>query len=254
MPKPLLMLVTVIALIGSSFAQNLGDTVTATFNAEDVQSRQGKLEIDPSSHTILRFYDEVTFAFSRRSDILKAINKGNDVLLYAMAEKAETDLSVLVEGKWHFFAVKIAKGAGLRFYEVKKSERPEANKPGDNNAVIQPGSSATIANSSASLVSPDWLKWNLVPIGKQPGEIRLSYTLENTGKDRVIVSEKGLRVLRDGKPLEFTLEGNGKQILDPGEVFTGMIRVKAPAGALRLQWSLRIMGLQESLVLEAGLK
>ena len=122
----------------------------------------------------------------------------------------------------------------------------------------QPESSSSTpivdSNSSASLISPNWLKWNLVPIGKQPGEIRLSYTLENTGKDRVIVSEKGLRVLRDGKPLEFTLEGNGKQILDPGEVFTGMIRVKATAGALRLQWSLRIMGSQESVVLEAGLK
>ena len=85
-------------------------------------------------------------------------------------------------------------------------------------------------------------------------EVRLSYTLENTGKDRVALSEKNLRVLRDGKPLGFTLENNGKQILDPGELFVGVIRVKASPGPLKLQWSIRIMGSQESLVLESDVK
>ena len=243
------------AVAASSLAQNLGDPITATFNAEDVQTRQGKLVLDPTSHTILRFYDEVSFAFSRWSDILKAVPKGNDVVLYAMTERAETDLSVLVDGKWHFFSVKIAKGTGLKFYEIKKRDPATAEV---NNAVNQPSSPASTtssgSNSSASLVSPNWLKWNLIPIKTSIDEVRLSYTLENTGKDRVALSEKNLRVLRDGKPLGFTLENNGKQILDPGELFAGVIRVKALPGMLRLQWSVRIMGSQESLVLESDVK
>jgi archaellum component FlaG (FlaF/FlaG flagellin family) len=255
MTRLLITFAILFAVAASSLAQNLGDPITATFNAEDVQTRQGKLALDPTSHTILRFYDEVGFAFSRRSDILKAVPKGNDVVLYAMTEKVETDLSVLVEGKWHFFSVKIAKGSGLRFYEIKKRDPTTAEV---NNAVNQPSSpgrtASSNANSSASLVSPNWLKWNLIPIKTSGDEIRLSYTLENTGKDRVAFSEKSLRVLRDGKPLSFTLENNGKQILDPGEVFAGVIRIKASPGILKLQWSVRIMGSQESLVLESDVK
>ncbi len=87
-----------------------------------------------------------------------------------------------------------------------------------------------------------------------PQEIRLAYTLENTGEKRVVASEKQLRVLRDGKPLEFTLENNGKQILDPGELFTGVIRLKASSGALILQWGLREFGSQNALVVQAELK
>lgn len=255
MPRLLITVAVVLAIAAPSLAQNLGNPVTATFNAEDVQTRQGKLALDPTSHTILRFYDEVSFAFSRRSDILKAVPKGNDVVLYAMTEKAETDLSVLVDGKWHFFAVKIAKGAGLKFYEVKKREPAT---PEVNNAVNPPssraGTSTSSANPSASLVSPDWLKWNLTPIYSSTTEIWVSYTLENTGDKRVVVSEKSLRVLREGQPLEFNLENNGKQILDPGELFAGVIRVKAAPGLLRVQWGLRIMGSQDGLVLEAALK
>jgi hypothetical protein len=255
MTRSLIILAIVFAVASSSLAQNLGNPITATFNAEDVQARQGKLVLDPTSHTILRFYDEVSFAFSRRSDILKAVPKGNDVVLYAMIEKAETDLSVLVEGKWHFFSVNIAKGSGLKFYEIKKRDPATAEV---NNAVNQPlsptNTASSNANSSASLVSPNWLKWNLTPIKTSGDEIRLSYTLENTGKDRVAISEKNLRVLRDGKPLGFTLENNGKQILDPGELFAGVIRIKASPGILKLQWSVRIMGSQESLVLESDVK
>jgi hypothetical protein len=246
------------AVAASSLAQNLGDLITATFNAEDVQTRQGKLALDPTSHTILRFYDEVGFAFSRRSDILKAVPKGNDVVLYAMIEKAETDLSVLVDGRWHFFSVKIAKGAGLKFYRVKPRTSSDTEKTEVHNVVNPSSSPASAAssnvNSSASLVSPNWLKWNLATIKTSGDEIRLSYTLENTGKDRVAISEKNLRVLRDGKLLGFTLENNGKQILDPGELFAGVIRVKASPGILKLQWSVRIMGSQESVVLESELK
>jgi uncharacterized protein YacL (UPF0231 family) len=258
MTRLLITLAILFTVTASSLAQNLGDPITATFNAEDVQTRQGKLALDPTSHTILRFYDEVSFAFSRRSDILKAVPKGNDVVLYAMIEKAETDLSVLVDGKWHFFAVKIAKGMGLKFYEVKPRTSSNTENPEVHNAVNSASSlTGTVfsnSNSSASLVSPNWLKWALTPIKTSGDEIQLSYTLENTGKDRVALSEKNLRVLRDGKPLAFTLENNGKQILDPGELFAGVIRIKASPGILKLQWSARIMGSQESLVLESELK
>ena len=255
MTRFLITLAIVFAVAASSLAQNLGDPITATFYTEDVQTRQGKLALDPTSHTILRFYDEVGFAFSRRSDILKAVPKGNDVVLYAMIEKAETDLSILVDGKWHFFSVKIAKGSGLKFYEIKKRD-PATTEV--NNAVNQPsspiGTATSSSNPSASLVSSNWLKWTLTPIKTAGDEIRLSYTLENTGKDRVALGEKNLRVLRDGKLLGFTLENNGKQILDPGELFAGVIRIKASPGILKLQWSVRIMGSQESLVLESELK
>jgi hypothetical protein len=259
MPKYLLAALIALSLTASSLAQNLGNTVTATFIAEEVQTRQGKLELDPASHTILRFYAEVTFAFSRRSDVLKAINKGTDVVLYAMTEKAATDLSVLVEGKWHFFSVTVAKGVGLKFYEVKPRPSSIPAASGEvHNAVNSPaapsGTPVSSPNASASLVSPSWLKWNLTPIRTSENEIRFSYTFENTGKDRVVVSDKNLRVLRAGQPLEFALENNGKQILDPGEVFAGVIRIKAPPGALRLQWSLRLLGSQESLVIEAELR
>jgi hypothetical protein len=258
MTRLLITFAILLTVAASSLAQNLGDPITASFNAEDVQARQGKLALDPTSHTILRFYDGVSFAFSRRSDILKAVPKGNDVVLYAMIEKAETDLSVLVDGKWHFFSVKIAKGAGLKFYEVKPRASSNTENPEVHNAVNSPsspiGTVSSHANSSASLVSPNWLKWNLILIKSSGDEIRLSYTLENTGKDRVVLSEKNLRVLRDGKPLGFTLENNGKQILDPGELFAGVIRIKASPGPLQLQWSVRILGSQESLVLESDLK
>jgi hypothetical protein len=253
MTRFLFALCCMFALTASSVAQNLGNTVTASFNAEDVQTRQGKLELDPTSHTILRFYDEVRFAFSRRSDVLKAVPKGADVVLYATAERADTDLSVLVDGRWHFFAVKIAKGAGLKFYEVKRRE-----SAGVVNNVVNPPSnhpSATSSvNSSRSLVSPDWLRWTLTPILSSSAETRVSYTLENKGTQRVVANENSLRVLRDGQSLEFRLENNGKQILEPGELFAGVVRVNAPPGPLRFQWSLRVMGSQEALVIEAELK
>ena len=157
MTRPLLTAVIALALAGLGLAQGLGPPVTATFAAEDVQARQGKLDLDPTSHTILRFFDAVTFAFSRRSDILKAVPKGNDVVLYAMAEKAETDLSVLVDGNWHFFAVRIAKGAGLRFYEVKPRGAGDVAKDGVHNAVNPP------SNPAGILCDPARDFWPLIP-------------------------------------------------------------------------------------------
>ena len=64
MTRLLITLAILFAVAASSLAQNLGDPITTTFNAEDLQTRQGKLVLDPSSHTILRFYDEVSFARS----------------------------------------------------------------------------------------------------------------------------------------------------------------------------------------------
>ncbi len=93
-----LKVLAIFALAASSLAQNLGGNITGTFAAEDLQTHPGKISLDPASTTVLRFYDEITFAFSRRSDILKAVPKGNDLVLYAMTDKAETDLSVLCDG------------------------------------------------------------------------------------------------------------------------------------------------------------
>ena len=241
-------------LLSSSFAQNLGTPVNATFYADDVQTHQGKINIDPGSTTILRFYDDITFAFSRRSDILKAVPKGNDLVLYSTAEKAETDLSVLCDGKWHFFLIRIAKGTGLKFYEVKQRSEP-AQAPSSSQRPV-PASSpvSNVAASAAALVSPNWLKFEVRPLLTSSQELRLSYTLENTGDKRVVVSDNSLRVLRNGQPLEFSLENNGKQILDPGELFTGVIRIKAGAGCLTLQWGLRELGSQTAFVVQAELK
>jgi hypothetical protein len=254
MLKPLIaVLIALFFLSTSSLAQNLGSNITTTFYAEDVQAKPGKLEIDPSSHAILRFYDEVKFAFSRRSDILKALPKGSDVVLYAMTEKAETDLSVLVDGKWHFFSVTIRKGAGLHYYEIKKRETVSTTTSTvDNNAVIPTPKPAT--PSSASLLAPDWIRWNLNPIFSSSNEIRVAYTLENTGNQSVIAPQKDLRILRDGQALEFRLENTGEIKLDPGEVFNGIIRIKATPGALKFQWNLHVAGSTKTFTLEAELK
>jgi hypothetical protein len=254
MLKPLIaVLIALFFLSTSSLAQSLGSNITTTFYAEDVQAKPGKLEIDPASHAILRFYDEVKFAFSRRSDILKAVPKGSDVVLYAMTEKAETDLSVLVDGKWHFFSVSIRKGVGLHYYEIKKRETVSTTVPAsDNNAVI-PTPKPT-PPSSASLLAPDWIHWNLNPIFSSSNEIRVAYTLENTGNQSVVAPQKDLLILRDGQALEFRLENTGEIKLDPGEVFNGIIRIKASPGTLKFQWNLHVAGSIKIFTLEAELK
>ena len=253
MIRTAVMLLVTLALTASSLAQNLGGNVTGTFIAEDVQTHQGKITIDPASTTVLRFFDAITFAFSRRSDILKAVPKGNDLVLYAMTEKAETDLSVLCDGKWHFFSVRIAKGTGLRFYEVKPRSEPALTPS------LSPASQPSIAPSSTSpassaLPSPQGLKFDVRLAQTSSQEQRLTYTLENAGTQRIVADERQLRVLRDGKALEFTVENSGKLILEPGGLFTGIIRVKAPAGALSLQWALRGFGSRATYTVGADLK
>ena len=252
----------------SSIAQTLGPNITSTFIAEDVQVKQGKISIDPDSHTILRFFDEVTFAFSRRSDLLKAVPKGNDVLLYAMTDKTDTDLSVLVDGKWHFFAVKIVKGAGLHFYEIKQRERPASpasspNSSPANPSTANPNTSSEVQSPNlepttnepgpaASLVSPSWLTWKVAKFSATGDEVKLAYTLENHGEKKIGVSDQRLRVLRDGEPLEFRIERPGGQsLLNPGEAQSGFIRIKAEPGPFKLQWSVREIGSENVYVVEA---
>jgi hypothetical protein len=275
--KPALAIAIALSLIASSLpssiAQTLGPNITATFIAEDVQVKQGKISIDPDSHTILRFFDEVTFAFSRRSDLLKAVPKGNDVLLYAMTDKTDTDLSVLVDGKWHFFAVKILKGAGLHFYEIKQRERPASPASSPNSSLANPSpanpSPANPSTSSevqspnlepttnepgpaASLVSPNWLIWKVAKFSTTGDEVKLAYTLENHGEKKIGVFDQRLRVLRDGEPLEFRIERPGGQtLLNPGEAQSGFIRIKAELGPFKLQWSVREIGSENVYVVEA---
>ena len=250
-------LLVTLTLTASSLAQNLGGNVTGTFIAEDVQTHQGKIGIDPNSTTVLRFFDAITFAFSRRSDILKAVPKGNDLVLYAMTEKAETDLSVLCDGKWHFFSVRIAKGTGLRFYEVKPRSEPSPTPSSSPASQPSPAPSSNPASgnpTSSALPSPQGLKFDVRLVQSSSQELRLTYTLENAGTQRIVADERQLRVLRDGKALEFNVENSGKLILEPGGLFTGIICVKAPAGALSLQWTLRGFGSRTTHTVRANLK
>ena len=252
MIRTAVLLLVTLALTASSLAQNLGGNVTGTFISEDVQTHQGKIGIDPNSTTVLRFFDAITFAFSRRSDILKAVPKGNDLVLYAMTEKAETDLSVLCDGKWHFFSVRIAKGTGLRFYEVKPRGEP-APTPVSSPANL-PSVAPLSSPASSALPSPQGLKFDVRLVQPSSQEQRLTYTLENTGSQRIVADERQLRVLRNGKALEFNVEHSGKLILEPSGLLTGIIRVKAPAGALSLQWTLRGFGSRTIYTVGADLK
>jgi hypothetical protein len=245
-------------LAGSSRAQSLGQPINTTFIAEDLQTRPGKLEVDPASHTVLRFFDEVTFAFSRRSDILKAVPKGNDIVLYAMAQKAQTDLSVLVDGRWHFFIVKINQGAGLKFYEVRSRGGNSSAKLSPVHPAVNPSpqaapTSSPTAQGSIALVSPQWLRCSFKILSSSASEIIMSYSLENTGQERLIVSPSSLRVLRDGQLLEFKLEQHHGSLLEPNTSFFGLIHIKAPKGTLRLEWNLRLLTTLELIRLEANL-
>ena len=252
MIRTVVSLLIALALTASSLAQNLGGNVTGTFIAEDVQTHQGKITIDPASTTVLRFFDTITFAFSRRSDILKAVPKGNDLVLYAMTDKAETDLSVLCDGKWHFFSVRIAKGTGLRFYEVKPRGEPTPTLI--SSPASQPSSPVSSSPTSSALPSPQGLKFDVRLVQSSSREQRLTYTLENTGTQRIVADERQLRVIRDGIALEFNVENSGKMILEPSGLFTGIIRVEAPAGALNLQWTLRGFGSRTTYTMRADLE
>jgi hypothetical protein len=251
MLKPLILLVLLhLICFTTARAQTLGPPINTIFIAEDIQKRPGKLELDPTSHAVLRFFDEVSFAFSRRSDVLKAVPKGNDVVLYAMIEKAQTDLSVLVDGQWHFFTVKIGKGIGLKFYEVRsRGSSPPVTPTASANATPVPTRAA--GTGRIALVSPSWLRCTLEAIAVNQGEFILSYALENAGRERVIVSSNGLQLMRDGRALPFTIEARHGSVLDPGEVFAGIIRVKAPSRAVALEWNLRLFDSLDLVRLEA---
>jgi hypothetical protein len=253
MLKPLIWLVLLhLICFSTARAQTLGPPINAVFIAEDLQKRPGKLELDPNSHAVLRFFDEVSFAFSRRSDVLKAVPKGNDVVLYAMIEKAQTDLSVLVDGQWHFFTVKIAKGTGLKFYEVRsRASSPPTAPPPASSPPAPVRASEVAAMGRIALVSPSWLRCTLEVITINQGEFILSYALENTGLERIIVSAGGLHLTREGRTLEFKFEARHGSILDPGEVFAGIIRIKAPTGAVQLEWNLRLFDSLDLVRLEA---
>jgi hypothetical protein len=269
-----------LALSSASLAQQtsqqnavVGQPVSGTFWAEDVQRAQGTLEIDPASHTIVRFYDEVSFAFTRRSDLLKAVARGSDVVLYVSSEKAEPiDLSVQVGTVWHFFKFKFAKGEGIHFYEVKQREtaQPDAKPPSAPTttssaaptapSTTAPASPASPSSSTAptamdARVSNPLFTFNLLNLNATSSEWRLSYALENTSGQRLVADDTRLEVYRGKERLEVSVErAGGRSILNPGDLQSGLLRVKAAPGELRLVWRLRALGSSDWITLEAMLK
>jgi hypothetical protein len=247
-------------------AARVGQPVAGSFWADDVQRAQGTLEIDPASHTIVRFFDDVAFAFTRRSDLLKAVNRGSDVVLYVSSEKFEPiDLSVLVGNSWHFFTLKFAKGKGIHFYEVKLRESPQPdakplNAPAGT-ASAPPAAATTTTPSSATTtpldarVSNPLFAFNLLGLNASNGEWRVSYALENTSQQRLVADETRLEVWRGTDRLEATIERvGGRSILNPGDLQSGLLRIKAAPGELRVVWRLRALGSSDWITLEAMLK
>jgi hypothetical protein len=115
-----------------------------------------------------------------------------------------------------------------------------------------PTSSPT-AQGSIARVSPQWLRCSFKILSSSASEIIMSYSLENTGQERLIVSPSSLRVLRGGQSLEFKLEQHHGSLLEPNAAFFGLIRVKAPKGALRIEWNLRFLTTLELIRVEANL-
>jgi hypothetical protein len=261
---------TVLACSTSSLAQQaapVGSNVTGSFWAEDVQRAQGKLEIDPASHTILRFYDEVSFAFSRRSDLLKAVSRGTDVVLYVVSEKAEPiDLSVQVNNAWHFFTVKISKNTGIRYYEIKPKESPAQPETKPSSATPPTTATPTSGNSVTTPATPvsaplettattAGYSFNLLNLNTFNDEWRVSYALENKTGERVIADDSRLEVWRGSQRLEFSVErAGGKSILYPGDLQSGLLRIKATPGAVRIVWKLRTLGSSALVTVEAVMK
>jgi hypothetical protein len=261
----------VLACSTSSLAQQaapVGSNVTGSFWAEDVQKAQGKLEIDPASHTILRFHDEVSFAFSRRSDLLKAVSRGTDVVLYVVSEKAEPiDLSVQVNNAWHFFTVKISKNTGIRYYEIKLKDTPAQSetKPSSTPSptTTTPASSNPVTTTPATPVSTPLetttttagYSFNLLNLNTFNDEWRVSYALENKTRERVIADDTRLEVWRGSQRLEFRVErAGGKSILNPGDLQSGLLRIKAAPGSVRIVWKLRALGSSALVTVEAVMK
>ncbi len=255
-----------LALSSASFAQQpsqqnpvVGQSVSGSFWAEDVQRAQGTLEIDPASHTIVRFFDEVSFAFTRRSDLLKAVARGTDVVLYVSSEKAEPiDLSVQVGNVWHFFKLKFAKGKGIHFYEVKQREAAQPDAKPSSTATppttTLPSSRTTPPAMDARVTNP-LFTFNLLNLNATSTELRLSYALENTSTQRLVADDSRLEVWRGKERLEASVErAGGRSILNPGDLQSGLLRVKAAPGELRVVWRLRTLGSSDWITLEAMLK
>ncbi|NJK44428.1 MAG: hypothetical protein HC933_09220 [Pleurocapsa sp. SU_196_0] len=179
----------------------------------------------------MRFYDEVAFAFSRRSDLLKAVARGSDVVLYVTSEKPEPiDLSVQVGNAWHFFTLKFAKGKGIHFYEVKQREtdqpetKPSSTSPAPSSAPATPSAPVSSVNQPPvdARVSNPLYTFNLLNLNATRGEWRLSYALENTSAERLVADDTRLEVWRGSQRLEFSVErAGGKSILNPGDLQSG---------------------------------
>ena len=283
--KRILKTLTLAALLTTGAALTQTSSMTTVFDAEVVQQMPKPILIDPSSHAIIRFYERVDFAFSRRSDKLKAVFGGDktslpatDLVLYVLDPKLETDLSVLVDGKWHFFSLKVAKGAGVRLYEVRRrnpedvgatpTAKPSNQKPvgttsqPDSKPSTTPVSSQPTAQPIAQPISKpnserisavlDQLKLEITPIGNSNGELRFSFSLENNGPKRLFVDPLKLKISRGASEVKAEAQSSdGRLILEPGKVMVGIIRLPQGVGPLKLEWPVRAFGMTSEVRLTA---
>ena len=283
--KRILKTLTLAALLTTGAALTQTSSMTTVFDAELVQRMPKPILIDPSSHAIIRFYERVDFAFSRRSDKLKAVFGGDktslpatDLVLYVLDPKLETDLSVLVDGKWHFFSLKVAKGAGVRLYEVRRcnpedvgvtpTAKPSNQKPvgttsqPDSKPSTTPVSSQPTAQPIAQPISKpnserisallDQLKLEITPIGNSNGELRFSFSLENNGPKRLFVDPLKLKISRGASEVKAEAQSSdGRLILEPGKVMVGIIRLPQGVGPLKLEWPVRAFGMTNEVQLTA---
>ncbi len=277
--KRLLKTLILVALLTTGAALTQNSSMTTVYEAEVVQRMPKPILIDPSSHAIIRFYERVDFAFSRRSDKLKAVFGGDktslpptDLVLYVLDPKLETDLSVLVDGKWHFFTLKVAKGAGVRLYEIQRrnpadvsaipTPKPSSQKPA---VTVQPDSKPAAPISSQAAAPPaskpstertlavlDKLKLEVMPIGSSNGEIRFSFSLENNGPKRLFVDPLRLKMTRGTSEIKAEAQSSdGRLILEPGKVMVGIIRLPEGTGPLKLEWRVRAFGMTAEVLLTA---
>ena len=279
--KRLLKTLILMALLTTGAALTQNSSMTTVYEAEVVQRMPKPILIDPSSHAIIRFYERVDFAFSRRSDKLKAVFGGDktslpptDLVLYVLDPKLETDLSVLVDGKWHFFTLKVAKGAGVRLYEIQRrmpedvataapvakpasqkstvatpKSDPKPAAPPSSQPATQPDAKPSTERTSAVL---DKLKLEITPIGSSNGELRFSFSLENNGPKRLFVDPLRLNVSRGTAEIKVEAQSsNGRLILEPGKVMVGIIRLPEGAGQLKLEWPVRVFGMTSEVLLTA---
>jgi hypothetical protein len=278
--KRILKTLTLAALLMGGTALTQNSSMTTVYEAEVVQRMPKPILIDPSSHAIIRFYERVDFAFSRRSDKLKAVFGGDktslpptDLVLYVLDPKLETDLSVLVDGKWHFFTLKVVKGAGVRLYEIQRrnpedvsaTPAPKASSQKPATTISQPDSKAVTPVSSKPTVQPaakpsterttavlEKLKLEIMPIGVSNGEMRFSFSLENNGPKRLFVDPLRLKVSRGASEIKAEAQSSdGRLILEPGKVMVGIIRLPEGAGPLKLEWPVRAFGMTSEVLLTA---